>query len=300
MGSTRWSATVFLLVCALSGCGMAVQSGDDGSLSDASRLDGEFVDGVSVVDGLQADEDASLVADGSGGRCRPLLECPADNAEPRCPEECGGCAGTTVYTGSPMDQNTRIGFRRCIHIQVDALSGPGYLGSIGCNEPDFVARFQGADDRRGICVARSDCVLLNQIAQATPLGPNESIQMCRNSDGTLVTAAEVPQNGVCDPMMGYCASGCPCLNGNICAFISERSSTGVCVPQSLGDVSRGCRAFPNRVLCPSADEGCLLPTRRNFDIPDRERFGVCVPRLRCHAVARNIFGFYVCDDTLHI
>jgi hypothetical protein len=177
-------------------------------------------------------------------------------------------------------------------------------GRYACDEPTYVALSLPSEilERDGPCVRREDCAALSAAVADMPLAADESMARCRFSDGTIATGGVASiAFAVCDPMLGLCHAGCPCDSGRICAFASQVQATGVCIPRTSyePDVSTGCRAMPDRISCPTG-QACLIPVRDNVGMPDRERWGVCMPVARCTAIGDMLLrGIpYRCDTTL--
>jgi hypothetical protein len=255
-------------------------------VTDASRVDRAVVD---------ADSPAA---------CLPLVAC-----NPSVPDACGAsseacsaCVSLVAALATARNPTRRVS-SACIRVQLVDSAGAGFNGEIDCDEPTFVSLVNDEPEwGGGECVRTEDCVALFN-AGAGGVRPGETISRCRFADGTIArdrAPADAPRR--CDAALGVCGPSCGCDAGRVCAFASQVAPTGVCVPPTSGNrrVSRPCRRMPNQMSCPSG-EACLLPQRDNIDMPDRERWGVCMPTERCRAFHRYFQGdrpLFVCDESL--
>ncbi|MFO0558587.1 MAG: hypothetical protein U0269_11265 [Polyangiales bacterium] len=179
----------------------------------------------------------------------------------------------------------------------------GQRGAIECDEPFYVALVADTLLGGGACVRTEDCIALFDLAASATLEPGEVIDRCRFSDFTFAQRSPTTPVGYCDRTLGICSAECRCGAGQVCAFASHEVPAGVCVPPTDGfRQSRPCRAMPDREPCPTG-EACLFPVRGDLNIPDRERWGVCVERARCAAIdqyfaSRGFDRPFVCDTTL--
>lgn len=288
-------AALALLLCTMSNCGVVVAPNTDASTSDATA--DSFMDAASPPDSSAA------------ASCQPLRSC--DDQNPCGDGPCSTCVLVSAFRPEPEPEGTvRPLGAACLQDQYpgNPLRFPTSNGRIACNEPEFATLIlDGPQGGVGICVRREQCLALYD-AYVGLARPDEVTHRCRFSDFTFVTREPVTSTGLCNRELGLCEpSGCACPAGQVCAFASQAVPLGACVPPTSFEptVSKPCRAMPDRASCP-AGESCLLPLRRDNNIPDRERWGVCMATSRCrgivdHLGAQGVGGFYFrCDTTLTV
>jgi hypothetical protein len=269
------------------GCGVAVTPTEGDGAMDAPAPDAVALDAVASERRNSSD----------GGSCVPLAPCQYDDSG-SCSagrERCSTCVPFVAVSGG-----ARVIGAVCVGAPANRQSA-GYRGLIG-DEPTYVSLVNDHPERGGgECIRTEDCVAMYN-AFIDRAQPGELVPRCRFADGTIAEARQPTFTQHCDDTLGLCAPRCACGEGRVCAFASQTVPSGVCVPRTSSDlrVSRPCRRSPDRIVCPSG-EACLLPQRDNINIPDRERWGVCMPAQRCQAVHRyfqRTDSLFVCDESL--
>jgi hypothetical protein len=142
----------------------------------------------------------------------------------------------------------------------------------------------------GLCVPSRACVMFANI---------DPEARCWHTDDTIARVGGLLAATCQGTGFTPCGQGCPsCPEGRVCAWASERSPTGVCIPRLRRDRIVTCTPTENPLLC-QPGEVCLLPTRDPaVGIPDAQRIGACVPRDECLAVRAALPNQYLCRGPL--